>query len=231
MVGWRRTVSLVTLTPAALLLSCGGGGRPFTPPNYTLAISPQPATVAAGSTVTFTATTNGPSVNWGLVGTGGTSVSPPTDAGTPTSQLSGNTFVYTAPAAPPIYPTNVETAGTVTVRAMSATTTVDTTFTITAPSITTGFYPPSSTSVPLGSTLVVNAYAVGSTNNALTLQVNGGTGGSASVGTIAAPAFGIYGEYVYTAPAAMPMTGSSITLTVISQADPTKSSNLALTLH
>jgi hypothetical protein len=108
---------------------------------------------------------------------------------------------------------------------------VDTTFTITAPSITTGFYTPSSTSVALGSTLGVSAYAVGSVNNALTLQVNGITGGSSSVGTIVAPALGLYGNYIYTAPATMPMTGSTITLTVISQADPTKSSTLTLTLH
>lgn len=227
----RRAVSVVALTPAALLLSCGGGGRPFTPPTYTLAVSPQPATAGVGTTVTFTATTNAPSVSWVLVSTSGTSVSPPTDAGSPNSQLSGSTFVYTAPASPPVYSDNIKTAGTVTVRAMAVTTTVDTTFTITAPAITTGFYTPSSTSVSLGSTLVVNAYAVGSTNNALILQVNGITGGSAAVGTIAAPPFGIYGEYVYTAPAAMPMTGNTITLTVISQADPAKSSKLALTLH
>jgi hypothetical protein len=46
-----------------------------------------------------------------------------------------------------------------------------------------------------------------------------------------APAQGFYGNYIYTAPATMPMTGNTITLTVISQADPTKSSNLTLTLH
>jgi hypothetical protein len=109
---------------------------------------------------------------------------------------------------------------------------VETKFAITAPSVTTGFYTPSSTSVALGTgTLVVTAYAVGSINNALTLQVNGITGGSSSVGTIVAVVGGFYGEYTYTAPATMPMTGSTITLTAISQADPTKSSNLTLTLH
>lgn len=229
----RPAFSFAALSVTASFLSCGGGGGYSTAtPSYTLSVSPQPNAVAAGSSVTFKATTNAPSVNWVLVGIGGTSTTPPTDAGSPTSQ-SGTTFVYTAPAAPPVYGTNIETAGTVTVRAIAAfAPTVDTTFIITAPSVTTGFYTPVSTSVALGGTLVINAYAIGSTNNALTMQVNGVAGGSMSTGTIAAPAGGgIYGEYIYTAPAAMPMTGSTITITVISQADPTKSSNLTLTLH
>jgi hypothetical protein len=166
-----------------------------------------------------------------MVGTSGTGTVPPTDAGSLTPQVGGNTVVYTAPATPPVYGTNIETAGTATVRALTGGTSVDTKFTITASWIATGFYAPSSTLVALGSTLVVNAYAVGSVNNALTLQVNGTPGGSTSVGTIVSPAGYLYGEYLYTAPTTMPMTGSTITLTVISQADPTKSSSLTLTLH
>lgn len=227
----RRALSSAALLPSAFLLGCGGGGVSHMVAPYFLTVSPQPATVAAGNTVTFTASTNAPSVSWGLVGTAGTSTIPPTDAGSPTNQLSGNTFIYTAPAAPPIYGTNIETAGTVTVRATAATVIVDTEFTITAPSVTTGFYAPVSTTVALGSTLTINAWAVGSTNNGITLQVNGTTGGNATVGTIAAPANAIYGEYIYTAPAAMPMTGSTITLTVISQADTTKTSSLTLKLQ
>ena len=186
--------------------------------------------MAAGSTVTFTATTDAPFITWVLVGTSGTSTIPPTDAGSPLSQTGGKTFVYTAPAVPPVYGTNIETAGTVTLRTIVVGTTVETTFTITAPSITTGFYPPVSTSVALGGTVNINAYAVGSTNNAITLQVNGVAGGSTSAGTIV-PIGGIYGQYQYTAPTAMPMTGSTVTLTVVSQADPSKSSSLSLTLH
>ena len=40
-----------------------------------------------------------------------------------------------------------------------------------------------------------------------------------------------YGSYVYTAPTAVPKTGNMISITVISEAGPTKSSNLVLTLH
>lgn len=226
-----RALLLAILSLPACLLSCGGGssGGSFTPTTYTLSVSPQPASVAVGSTVTFTATTNAPSVSWVLVGVYAND--PPNFAGSPETQAGGATFVYTAPSTPPVYPTNIEAAGTVTVRAIASTTVVQTTFTITAPSITTGFYSPVSTSVPLGTTLIINAYAVGSINNALTLEVNGTAGGSASVGTIAPVTNGLYGEYQYTAPAAMPMTGSTITLTVISQADPTKFSTLTLTLH
>ena len=230
-----RTLSSVVLLMTAFLVSCFGKGPILgTQPTYTLSVSPQPSAVAVGSSVTFTATTNAPSVSWGLVGIGGTATIPPTDAGSPIGQAGGDTFVYTAPATPPVYGTNDETAGTVTLRALTDTVPfaeVETTFTITAPSITTGFYTPVSTSVALGGTLGISAYAVGSINNALTLQVNGITEGSTSVGTIVAPAQGFYGNYIYTAPATMPMTGNTITLTVISQADPTKSSNLTLTLH
>ena len=231
----RRTVSSVVLSITAFLLGCGGGnGSTVAPPTPSLSVSPQPVSVAAGGSVTFTATTNEPSLTWVLVGTSGTGTIPPTDAGSPIGQAGGDTFVYTAPATPPVYGTNDETAGTVTLRALTDTVPfaeVETTFTITAPSITTGFYTPVSTSVALGGTLGISAYAVGSINNALTLQVNGITEGSTSVGTIVAPAQGFYGNYIYTAPATMPMTGNTITLTVISQADPTKSSNLTLTLH
>jgi hypothetical protein len=37
--------------------------------------------------------------------------------------------------------------------------------------------------------------------------------------------------YLYTAPAAMPMTGNTVTITVISQADPTKTQTAIVTLH
>ena len=222
-------MSLV-LSSCALVSSCGGHSSPPAPATYTLSVSPQPSAVAAGTTVTFTAITDAPNITWVLVGTSGTSTIPPTDAGSPLSQVGGKTFVYTAPSVPPVYGTNIETAGTVTLRTIVVGTTVETTFTITAPSITTGFYTPVSTSVALGGTVNINAYAVGSTNNAITLQVNGVAGGSTSAGTIV-PIGGIYGQYQYTAPTAMPMTGSTVTLTVVSQADPSKSSSLSLTLH
>jgi hypothetical protein len=102
---------------------------------------------------------------------------------------------------------------------------------ISAPSVATGFLTSNFDTVALGKTLGVWAYAVGSTNNAITMQVNGTTGGSATFGTITPlPQAPSNGEYVYTAPATMPMTGNTVTITVISQADPTKSSSMTITL-
>jgi hypothetical protein len=103
-------------------------------------------------------------------------------------------------------------------------------FVITTPSIITGIMPTTAT-VALGSTLQVNAYAVGSTNNALTMQVNGVTGGAAATGTIGPSTAGFYGFYTYTAPATMPMSGSTVTITAVSVADPTKSAALVVTLQ
>jgi hypothetical protein len=144
--------------------------------------------------------------------------------------------VYTAPATPPIYnPIINTTPGTVTIDAEvpdpgTFNSAVDEfTFVITTPSITAGISPTTAI-VQLGSTLNVYAYAVGSVNNAITLQVAGVTGGAPATGTIALST-NIYGQYTYTAPATMPMTGSSVTITVVSTADPTKTATLAVTLQ
>jgi hypothetical protein len=90
--------------------------------------------------------------------------------------------------------------------------------------------------VPLGSTVQFYAYSVGDINKQVTFQVNGITGGTAQTGTITN--FGHYlpdGSYqywgLYTAPASMPMSGNTVTITVVSQADPGKSSSAIVTLN
>ena len=70
--------------------------------------------------------------------------------------------------------------------------------------------------------------AVGDVNNAILFQVNGVTGGTLAAGTIT-NATGSQG--MYNAPSVMPMTGSAITITVVSQADPTKTSSATVTLQ
>ena len=102
-------------------------------------------------------------------------------------------------------------------------------FAITAPAISTGFMSTADT-VALGQTLSISAYAVGSANNALTMQVNGVTGGSTTYGTIGQHVGAIYGSYIYTAPVTMPMTSNTVTVTAISQADPTKAASMTITL-
>lgn len=149
------------------------------------------------------------------------------NVGTLTAQSNPATVLYTAPPTPPL--ATIQTPGTVTIRALAGLSSVDYNFAITAPAISVGFQS-TNTTAALGSQLVVRAYAVGSLNNAITLQVNGVTGGSTAAGTIAA-AGGIYGQYIYTAPATMPMTGSTVTIAVISVADPTKTADLVVTLH
>jgi hypothetical protein len=60
-------------------------------------------------------------------------------------------------------------------------------------------------------------------NNALTWQVNGIPGGGTTNGTII-PAG------LYAAPAALPMTGNTVTITAVSQADTTKTASSVVTL-
>lgn len=104
------------------------------------------------------------------------------------------------------------------------------TFVVTAPSVTVGLSPATAT-VALNATQQFTGYAVGNVNNALTWQVNGVTGGSTANSTIAPLVNGFPGVYLYTAPTAIPMTGDTVTLTAISQADPTKTASSTITLH
>jgi hypothetical protein len=156
------------------------------------------------------------------------------NAGTLTPVTGSSTSIlYTAPATPPIYsatPTGIA-QGTVTVNVRVAdppgtsipTSPDSVSFVITAPSITVGLSP-ATANVALGSAQQFFGYAVGNINNALTWYVNGFAGGSTTTGTI-----NTAGTYV--APANMPMSGNTVTITVISQADPTKTASSVITLH
>lgn len=227
-------LQLAALSSFAALTSCGGSGSSsqYSYQNVNFSVSPQVTSIPVNSTVTFTATTtNEPNVpQWVLVGYLYANL------GSPSVALATPTFVYTAPPTPPIY-TDEEPGltpqGSVTLTASindgaSFNDLVSTqTFVITAPSISVGITPATAT-VPLNGTLQLNGYAVGSINNTVTLQVNGVTGGSTSAGTISIQSPGFY---IYTAPANMPMTGSTVTITVISQADPTKTATAIVTLQ
>jgi hypothetical protein len=94
-------------------------------------------------------------------------------------------------------------------------------FFIAAPSITVGVSP-ATVCVALRGTQLFAGYAVGNLNDALPSQVDGVTGGSVANGTIT-----LAGNY--TAPPRLPMTGA--TVTVLSQADPTKSVSSLVTLQ
>jgi hypothetical protein len=198
-----------------------------------VSISPRPTTIAVGGTMTFTATvSNNLSVpQWSLL-----DAAYANNPGTLTPVTgSPNEILYTAPSTPPIYaqtPTGI-TQGIVTLdltttppAGTSTTVSPDAvSFVITAPSVTVGLAP-ATASVALGSTLQLIGYAVGNVNNTLIWQVNGVTGGSSSTtGTISAT------TGLYVAPANMPMSGNTVTVTIVSQADPTKTVSCIITLH
>lgn len=67
------------------------------------------------------------------------------------------------------------------------------------------------------------ASVTGTTNTAVTWQVNGATGGSASAGAIDA-------NGMYTAPATVP-SPASVTVSAVSQADVTKSDSAVVTIQ
>jgi hypothetical protein len=110
------------------------------------------------------------------------------------------------------------------------------TFAITAPEVTSGIAPATAT-VALGATEEFYGYAVGNANNGITWQVDGVAGGTAATGTVVntgyTPTGG--GAYVwpgaYTAPTTMPLSGNTVTITAVSQADSTKSSSAVITLQ
>jgi hypothetical protein len=228
-------LTLSTLLAFAALPGCGHGGGGFSYQNVTISVSPHITSIPVNTSVTFTATTtnepNNPSWDLGSFAY--------TNVGTPTNGI-GPTYTYTAPATPPIYSgaASFNVPGTVTLQASIGTgenglLTVlsdSQTFVITAPSVTVGLTPQTA-NVPLNGTLTLTGYAVGNLNSAVTLQVNGIAGGSSSVGTIAHVTNQPADIFAYTAPASMPMSGSTITVTLISQADPTKTASAGLTLQ
>lgn len=231
----QKTLALAAVACILILPSCGsvpGGG---TIPVDTVTISPHPASVPAGSTVTFTCTETGGTgnkCNWIVEDPGGT-----TPVGTPTTLSNSSTFLYTAPAAPPVYiltPPSIifpsSQQGIVSVTANFGIGSSIITFPITTATVSVGItYPANPPTVGLSTSQQFEGYAVGNVNNAITWQVNGVTGGSAATGTILNTGSSIG---LYTAPAAIPITGNTVTITAVSQADPTKSASIVVTfLH
>jgi hypothetical protein len=196
-------------------------------------ISPRPGSIPAGTSVVFTgAVSNNLSVpQWSLLDAAQAN-NPGTLVPVPGSTTS---ITYTAPATPPLYSQTATgiTQGTVTLD-VSVTDPAGTsipissdaaTFVITTPSVSLSLIPLTA-NVPLGSTQQFFGYALGNVNNALTWQLsaNGIPNNLGPLGTINSG-----GTYV--APSTMPMSGNSVTITIISQADPTKTLSAAVTLR
>ena len=240
-IGHRAVLGILGLASILFLAACGGGGSGTLPFGTLISISPQPASVPTNGTVVFTATSaesSGP-VTWSLY------CSPGGSSGFGTfSSTTGTTVTYTAPSSPAIiYIGGCDGIagggdGEVGVQATLLNEANDflfsnyarVSFPITAPTVTVGLFPVTAT-VVLGSTEQFNGWAVGNVNNALTWQVNGVTGGSAATGTISNAVTANYEGGLYTAPTVMPMTGDTVTITMISQADPTKTLTAIVTLQ
>ena len=213
----RRAHFQISLLCVAVLAGCTSGtaGKVIS-----VSIEPSGVDVVIGTTLQFTATvadTFNQNVTWSLVG----------DASKGTISSTG---LYTAPAAVP-------TPAQVTVMAISqkdqtksATATIKVTATA-APSPISVLVSPGTASVSAFGTQQFTAKVTGSTNTAVTWQVNGTSGGSRTVGFISSSG-------LYLAPGGVPTasdgTGgtAATTLTVIavSQADLSASGSAAVTV-
>src|SRR2546430_16404817 len=82
-------------------------------------------------------------------------------------------------------------------------------------------------------TLATQAFTAtvsGSTNTAVTWQVNGVSGGNSAVGLVSTTVPGTSNEALYLGPSAVP-SPATVSVTAVSQADPTKSASATVTLQ
>lgn len=212
-----QVLALVVFASCAIASSCGGGsnnGGGSGGSKIAVTISSQNNTqsVSVNKTLSFTATVTGTSntaVTWQVNLTPG---------GSNTSGTISASGLYTAPATAPA-------AGTVSITAVSQ---ADTTVTSNAIVITVSAPPPpivvtiaaadNATSVTVSQTLQFSATVTGTTNTAVTWQVNSVQGGNSTVGTID-------GTGLYTAPAAPPLATGNVSITAISQVNTNVTSN------
>lgn len=217
---------LLSLTGCGFNLWDGGGSGP-----PSIQVTPQLRSVAVNSTTVFTAsgTLDMSRAVWNTQGSGLVAGNASLGSIAPAN---GSTVSYTAPSVPPVYPASADplTQGHVGVRANIARVGNSNDYgadavwvAITAPSVTAGLSPATAT-ISLGSGQQFYGYAVGGSDVSVTFLVNGVAGGSSEVGTISSAGY-------YTAPTALPSTGSLVTLTLVSKADPTKTASASITLQ
>src|SRR2546423_1844966 len=191
---------------------CAGASTTRTPMAVRVTISPVSATVGAGGTQQFTATveiTSNTAVTWQVSGVSG---------GNATVGTISSSGLYTAPAVVP-------NPATVTVTAVSQadpTKSASAQVTITPTAVVRVTISPVSATVGAGGTQQFTATVQNTSNTAVTWQVSGVSGGNATVGTISSSG-------LYTAPAVVP-NPATVTVTAVSQADPTKSASAQVTI-
>jgi hypothetical protein len=232
-------LACAAIAAALAFAGCGAHNGVFGAPEYiAVVISPRVVSVPQGGTQTFSATVSN---NLGVPTFTLLGSSDPTSPGTLTAVPgSPNSVVYTAPPAPPVYTSAKLQPGTVTIQAnttdpagsMVAIVPDTLTFFITAPTITISLEPDTVT-VPLGTSTQFTGYETGSANDGLTWEVNGLVGGLDAMGNPAGAGTitqGVTGG-LYTAPATMPASGSSVTITMIPAANPGQSTQSFVTLQ
>ena len=196
----------------------------ITKSNVALTVSPKAATVDAGTTAMFTATVNGSTTNFGVNWLVNNIPNGDSSVGTikATSAANVSTATYTAPATAP----SVASAITITAQSVANTFASDSA-TATIPPIAVSVSP-STPSVGVGAQQQFAASVTGTTNSAVTWQVNGAAGGNATTGTIDASG-------LYTAPAMIPSTFTSgpypVTITAVSQANTAYSGSAIASVH
>jgi len=214
----RRT--LMILSGLALILSAGscGGSKSsaVTPPTSTVTITPKTVTLSRGASRQFSATITGATdqtVLWEVNGRPGGSAS---------QGLISQGGVYIAPVAVPNPATISVTAVSFADPTKSATATVTIQSGSTVSLAITGSGAP--VTVPTYGSHAFTATVSGTTNTAVTWQVNGVAGGSATTGTITS-------QGVYSAPHSVPVSTAAnndgqttdVIITAVSQADPSAS--------
>jgi hypothetical protein len=212
----RRSILLPTLAAFALTISgCGGSSNTPPPATVTVSLTGQPASLAPGAPASITATvSNGAGVTWSV-----TCATSPCGSFNPASTASGAATVYTAPASP--------TSVTITATTSSGTTAANSaTITIAAPAISVTIVNPPS-SIAAGATANLTATVANDTANA---GVNWTvTCSSSSCGSFNPTKTASGSATVYTAPAAIPTSGT-VTITATSVTDPTKTNSASITI-
>ncbi|MBZ5569132.1 MAG: Ig-like domain-containing protein [Acidobacteriia bacterium] len=198
----KQAAAAMAIVFAGMMIGCSSGNSA----GVSVTISPTSATVPIGRTQQFTATVNNAGnngVTWQVNGVvGGNS-----NTGTITS--SG---LYTAPLSPTtVTVTAVSVANTT--QAASATVTVALPISIT----------PTTAAINLSGTVQFTATVTFSSNTTVTWEVNGTSGGNASIGTISSSG-------LYTAPASIP-NPNIVTITAVAQADTTQTASATVTIN
>ena len=211
----RAATGLFFLLIILFFSGCSGSSNTAPPSSLvSVTVSAPQSTVAVGQTLTFTATvtgTNNQAVTWSVSGGGTIS----------------NIGVYTAPA-------TVPNPAKVTVTATSqadSTKSGSATITVVSASAVQVSVQPATASVSDFRTQQFTATVTGSSNTAVTWQVNGATGGSQKFGFISSTG-------LFVAPSAVPTKSdgqgntitTTLTITAVSQADSTASATSTVTI-